>query len=132
MKEDEGLSKYGLDVTTYDILMNNIQKDNQLCQHNGVPWCGARENDFVFMSTFIQTCCVSRDVVVDLIANACMLAFLGYGYFWWNLQTCLFMVGISIYVFQNENKHILGCKQDILYILFFKNLKTTKKNLSNF
>ncbi len=75
MKEDEELSKYGLDVTTYDILMNNIQKDNQLCQHNGVPWCGARENDFIFMSTFIQTCCVSRDVVVDLIANACMLAF---------------------------------------------------------
>jgi hypothetical protein len=73
LKEDEELSKYGLDVTTNDILMNNIHKDNQLCQHNGVPWCGAREKHFVFMSTFIQTCCVSRDVV-DLIANTCMFA----------------------------------------------------------
>jgi hypothetical protein len=75
VEEDEELFKYGFDVTTYDILMNNIHKDNQLCQHNGVPWYGTREKDFVLMSTFIQACCVFRNVVVDLIANTCMLSF---------------------------------------------------------
>jgi hypothetical protein len=100
VEEDEELCKYGLDVTTYDIFMSNIHKDNQLCQHNGIPWCGTTKKDFVLMSTFIQACCVFRNVVVDFIVNTCVLSFfpfLGVWIFLVEYTNLFFMVGISIH-----------------------------------
>lgn len=56
-----------------DVLMNNVDRHNQCLQKDGVPWCGAKEKDFVLLFALIQACCVYGNTMVDLTIGLGML-----------------------------------------------------------
>jgi hypothetical protein len=66
-----------VDVSSHDILFDDIDHNNILLGPDGVPWHGPKERCW-FDVFFIKVCCVVSDLVANVIAGTCSV----YVLFW--------------------------------------------------
>jgi hypothetical protein len=136
LKKDEELCFFGLNMTINDVLKNNVHKPNQLFQSDSAPGHGAKEKDFVLICVLFWACYVSGNIVVDLNTSIDMLPcsiesillFIACKKIYHDLHNFPLVIGTSIHVCHNKNKHIALEGDKDIFDNIFKPLANERPN----
>jgi hypothetical protein len=85
------LKSFKVDVSSNDILFNDIDQASLSLGLGRVPWHGPQEKGFMCMSTLIWACCVYGGLIVDVTMKTCKILL----YFSYVLY--IFLVLVNLY-----------------------------------